>query len=163
MASNDKNSGTTSFSEGANITVNNKGKGSTAVNSAGNNQSSTNTNGTNNTPNRAVLTKRTSAINTSTTSSATIAARSKSIRGTKGNSSNPNSSGTLFNPWLIFSQIAALQFFHYFVLATFLQINKALFGSTVTLDRIFTPKYLNLWNKSGWVDNGTILLSFVVG
>lgn len=163
MASNDKNSGTTSFSEGANITVNNKGKGSTAVNSAGNNQSSNNTNSTNNTPNRAVLTKRTSAINTSTTSSATIATRSKSIRGTKGNNSNLNSSGTLFNPWLIFSQIAALQFFHYFVLATFLQINKALFGSTVTLDRIFTPNYLNLWNKSGWVDNGTILLSFVVG
>jgi hypothetical protein len=163
MASNDKNSATTSFNEGNSTIVNNKSKGATVVNNAGNNQSSNNKNSTNNTPNRAVLTKRSSAFNTSTNSAATLPTRLKSSRSIKVNSGNLNSSGTLFNPWLIFSQIAALQFFHYFVLATFLQINKALFGSTVTLDRIFTPNYLNLWNKSGWVDNGTILLSFIVG
>jgi len=68
-----------------------------------------------------------------------------------------------FNPRLIFSQIVALQSIHYLVLSFLFQLNYILFSSTVTIDRIFTAKYLNLWTKSGQIDVGTIVVSSFVG
>jgi hypothetical protein len=68
-----------------------------------------------------------------------------------------------FNPKLIFSQIVAIQCFHYLFLGFIFQVNHVLFSTTVTIDRIFTGKYLNLWSVTGWTDNAAILLSYVFG
>ena len=43
------------------------------------------------------------------------------------------------------------------------QINHLFTGSSVTLDRIFTSKYLQLWTAKGWADNSAIILSSVFG
>ncbi len=142
-------------------------KGSVAATHTNTNNTHTNSSSSSSTPNRPVLTKRSSALNNSSTAaSAAMSTRSPRIRtsSTKATTTGTaTTSGAVFNPLLIFYQIMALQFFHYLILATFLQINRALFGTTVTLDRIFTANYLNLWNASGWVDNVTILLSFLMG
>lgn len=36
-------------------------------------------------------------------------------------------------------------------------------GTSITVDRIFTAEYLNVWTREGWIDNGAILMSSVVG
>lgn len=79
------------------------------------------------------------------------------------NDGSHNSSGVAFNPRLIFSQILALQCFHYLILGFIIQCNHVFFSTTITIDRIFTDKYLNTGSKSGWVDNSAILLSYVAG
>lgn len=68
-----------------------------------------------------------------------------------------------FNPRLIFSQIVALQCFHYLILGFILQINHVFFNTSVTIDRIFSDRYLNLWKPKGWADNAAIMISYVVG
>ena len=72
-------------------------------------------------------------------------------------------SSNRFNPKLIFSQIVAIQSIHYLVLSFLFQISYVLTGSTITIDRIFTTKYLNLWSTEGWIDNSAVLLSSIVG
>ena len=74
-----------------------------------------------------------------------------------------SSSSAQFNPRLILSQIISLQSFHYLVLGVIFQINHILFATSITVDRIFTTKYLDLWSASGWVDNSAILMSSLVG
>ena len=74
-----------------------------------------------------------------------------------------NSNQAQFNPRLILSQIIALQSFHYVVLGIIFQINHVLFATSVTLDRIFTSKYLDIWSALGWIDNAAVLMSSVVG
>jgi len=81
----------------------------------------------------------------------------------QGRTGSSAPSTTSFNPVLIFSQIATLQCFHYFILGSTLQVNSVLFGTSVTLDRIFTANYLDLWSATGWIDNGATLASSVVG
>mmetsp|Transcript_31423 Transcript_31423/g.65712 ORF Transcript_31423/g.65712 Transcript_31423/m.65712 type:complete len:189 (+) Transcript_31423:132-698(+) len=68
-----------------------------------------------------------------------------------------------FNPRLILAQIISLQAFHYFLLGILFQINHVLFATTVTVDRIFTAKYLDVWSAIGWVDNAAILISSILG
>ena len=68
-----------------------------------------------------------------------------------------------FNPKLIFSQIVAIQSIHYLVLSFLFQINYVLFGTHITIDRVFTGRYLDLWTREVWIDNGAVLLSSVVG
>jgi len=75
----------------------------------------------------------------------------------------PNSANMLFNPTLIFSQIMALQCFHYFFSGLLMEINNVLFGTSVTLDRLFTAEYLDLRTTPGWIDNGSILVSYIIG
>jgi hypothetical protein len=75
---------------------------------------------------------------------------------------NANASGKVFNPRLIFSQIVALQCFHYLVLGFMFQINHVLYNNSVTIDRMFTDKFLNLWSIGGWADNAAVLLSSLV-
>jgi len=72
-------------------------------------------------------------------------------------------SGKQFNPRLIFSQIVAVQSLHYLVLSMLFQFNGLIFGTSVTVDRIFTGNYLNVWTAEGWIDNGAVLTSSVVG
>eukprot|EP00543_Licmophora_paradoxa_P000260 CAMPEP_0202455942 /NCGR_PEP_ID=MMETSP1360-20130828/13337_1 /ASSEMBLY_ACC=CAM_ASM_000848 /TAXON_ID=515479 /ORGANISM="Licmophora paradoxa, Strain CCMP2313" /LENGTH=181 /DNA_ID=CAMNT_0049075637 /DNA_START=61 /DNA_END=606 /DNA_ORIENTATION=+ len=68
-----------------------------------------------------------------------------------------------FNPRLIFSQIVAIQCFHYLMLGVVFQINHAMFGTSITIDRIFTDKYLNVWTWQGWIDNSAIIFSYLFG
>jgi protein SYS1 len=68
-----------------------------------------------------------------------------------------------FNPKLIFSQIVAIQCFHYLFLGFIFQVNHVFFSTAVTIDRIFTGKYLNLWSIEGWADNAAILFSYIFG
>lgn len=68
-----------------------------------------------------------------------------------------------FNPKLILSQIISLQSFHYLVLGILFQINHVLFGTSITVDRIFTARYLDVWSAVGWVDNAAVLMSCLIG
>jgi len=79
------------------------------------------------------------------------------------NSSSNSSGAQLFNPRLILSQIISLQSFHYLVLGIIFQINHILFATSITIDRIFTTKYLDVWSAEGWIDNSAILMSSLIG
>ncbi|KAL7514889.1 hypothetical protein ACHAXN_012163 [Cyclotella atomus] len=74
-----------------------------------------------------------------------------------------NPSAAQFNPRLILSQIASLQSFHYLILGLVFQINHVLFATSITIDRIFTAKYLDVWTAAGWIDNAAVLLSSIIG
>jgi hypothetical protein len=85
---------------------------------------------------------------------------------TGGNRNRPNNPPAQpFYPKLIFAQIVSLQCFHYFLLAFFFQVNHVLYGTTVTIDRIFTDRYLRLWQseRSGWADAIALFLASLVG
>lgn len=68
-----------------------------------------------------------------------------------------------FNPRLIFSQIVAIQCFHYLILGLMVQINHFMFATSVTIDRIFTDEYLSVWTRKGWIDSFAILSSYLFG
>jgi len=68
-----------------------------------------------------------------------------------------------FNPRLILSQIISLQSFHYVVLGVIFQINHVLFATSITMDRIFTAKFLDIWSAMGWIDNAAVLTSSFIG
>jgi len=69
-----------------------------------------------------------------------------------------------FFPRLILAQITAVQCFHYVGLGVAVQFNHLLFGATITLDRIFTSKHLDVHAAEGWIDNTAILASWgIVG
>ena len=74
-----------------------------------------------------------------------------------------NSNAQTFNPRLILSQIISLQSFHYVILGIIFQINHVLFGTSITIDRIFTSKHLDIWSATGWIDNSAILFSSLIG
>ena len=79
------------------------------------------------------------------------------------NTRNIRRSSSQFHPKLITSQIVALQSIHYLILSFLIQVNHILFGSSITIDRIFTADYINIWSAEGWVDGGAILLSSILG
>lgn len=68
-----------------------------------------------------------------------------------------------FHPRLITMQILSMQCLHYFLLAILLQLNYLFFNRRVTIDRIFTDRYLRLWHSSGWPDVVAILLTSIAG
>ena len=74
-----------------------------------------------------------------------------------------NSNAQTFNPRLILSQIISLQSFHYVILGIIFQINHVLFGTSITIDRIFTSKHLDIWSAVGWIDNSAVLFSSLIG
>jgi hypothetical protein len=76
---------------------------------------------------------------------------------------NANEHAVEFNPRLILSQIASLQSFHYLILGLIFQMNHILFATSITIDRIFTAKYLDIWSATGWIDNAAILFSSIIG
>uniref|UniRef100_A0A7S2N3N9 Protein SYS1 homolog n=1 Tax=Helicotheca tamesis TaxID=374047 RepID=A0A7S2N3N9_9STRA len=78
-------------------------------------------------------------------------------------SSNNSSSSSTFHPKLIISQIIALQCFYYAILGFIFQINHVIFATSITMDRIFTSKYLDVWSATGWIDNSAVLTSSVAG
>ena len=81
-----------------------------------------------------------------------------------GSSSSSASTGTGdFYPKLIAIQIVCLQCFHYFLLAVLFQINSFLYGTNVTLDRIFTDEHVQIWHVQGWPDCCAIWLASLVG
>lgn len=77
--------------------------------------------------------------------------------------SRTGKSSKKFNPKLIFSQIAAFQSLHYFILSILFQLNSFLFSSPVSLDRIFTAKHLSVWTSEGRLDAITIIVSSLIG
>lgn len=83
--------------------------------------------------------------------------RSSSNSG-NGNNNNPLVS---FNPKLILSQMTALQCGHYLFVLMLIQINHVFFATSITVDRLFTCHYLNIWTAEGWIDNSAVLLSAV--
>ena len=71
---------------------------------------------------------------------------------------------SFFNPKLITSQIIALQCFHYSVLCICYQCNHVLFGTSITIDRIFTDHYIRTsLYRSGSSDMIAIMLASVLG
>jgi protein SYS1 len=72
-------------------------------------------------------------------------------------------SSQIFNPKLIFSQIVAIQCFHYLMLGLTFQINHLIFGTSITVDRIFTDKFLTVWTWIGWIDSSAIVFSYFFG
>ena len=85
------------------------------------------------------------------------AAENNTLAGTKS-SANTLSNPPSFSPRLIFSQILALQSLHYLCLSILIQINHTIFGTTITVDRIFAAHFIN-----PWPDIGAVLLSHIVG
>lgn len=78
-------------------------------------------------------------------------------------SRNASAAGKAFNPRLIFSQIVAMQCFHYVILGFLFQINYVVFGTSITLDRVFSDKYLKLWSFVGLADTTAVLVASLVG
>jgi len=74
-----------------------------------------------------------------------------------------SSSSNHFNPKLILAQIIAIQSLHYLVLSFLFQINYVLYGTSITIDRIFTVKYVKMWHADGFIDICSFLISSVVG
>jgi Integral membrane protein S linking to the trans Golgi network len=74
-----------------------------------------------------------------------------------------NKNSINFNPKLIFSQIVALQCFHYLVLGIIFQFDHFFFSTSITIDRIFTDHFLTVWTWVGWIDSSAILLSYLFG
>ena len=65
-----------------------------------------------------------------------------------GSSGSGGGGGQAFDPRLIFTQIAALQSFHYAFLSLFLQFSSVLFGRRpATLDAVFASGGLELWSS----------------
>ena len=93
------------------------------------------------------------------TSTQTLSPLSLSPTATNSTHSNAQT----FNPRLILSQIISLQSFHYVILGIIFQINHILFGTSITIDRIFTSKHLDIWSAVGWIDNSAILFSSLIG
>jgi len=88
---------------------------------------------------------------------------SMSTSSSSSSSSSRGHNDASFQPGLILSQILCLQCFHYFVIGLIFQINHVLYATTVTIDRIFTDEYLNVWSAYGWIDNAAVLTSCFVG
>ena len=68
-----------------------------------------------------------------------------------------------FNARLICSQIVAMQCFHYVVLGLLFQINRVLYGTSITIDRIFTDHFIKMWSSKGLPDTFAVLLSSLAG
>lgn len=77
--------------------------------------------------------------------------------------STAQNAGKAFNPQMIFSQIVAMQCFHYFFLGVMIQINSLLYGTSITLDRMFTDKYLKIWSWKEVPDQLAIFMCSIIG
>merc|ERR1719410_1483809 len=130
-----------------------------------------NTNNTNNSNSNTVLASNPPSSSSATTVSNTTPSNNNKTSGTttangrRNNYHHTHATNTSlqFNPRLIFSQIIALQSFHYLTLCVIVQLNHYLFSTSITIDRIFTTKYLAIWSSEGWIDNSAVLLSSLTG
>lgn len=82
---------------------------------------------------------------------------------TRSNRSRRSTPQDTFHPKLITAQIVSMQCFHYFLLGFLFQVNYVLYNKSITVDRIFTDKYVRLWHTSGWADVSAIVLANLVG
>jgi len=109
--------------------------------------------------------------NASSSNSSNTGRSNNNNNNNNNNNSNSNISskqkkgkdGKEFNPRLIFSQIVAMQCFHYFFLGLLFQINYMIWNTSITIDRIFTDEYIKIWSKQGLPDTFAVLLSSIVG
>ena len=69
-----------------------------------------------------------------------------------------------FHPNLITAQIVSFQCFQYLAQSILFQINALLYeNSTVSVDRLFTDKYVHLWKSQGWPDCAAIFFAALIG
>jgi hypothetical protein len=68
-----------------------------------------------------------------------------------------------FHPRLITAQILSLQCFHYTIQGFLFQVNFLLYNTSITIDRIFTDQYVQLWHPAGWPDVAAIFFSALFG
>lgn len=126
-------------------------------------------NNNSNSLNHSIITSSNNNNNNSNGNSSSTAASSRTLSSrpsTVGRRASPyrdNNSQQSFNPRLIFSQMVAIQCFHYVILGVLFQINHVLYNSSITIDRIFTDKYLHLYSLQSWADNAAILISSAIG
>eukprot|EP00977_Amphora_coffeiformis_P021897 scaffold10050_cov142-Amphora_coffeaeformis.AAC.6 len=72
--------------------------------------------------------------------------------------------GRRFHPNLITAQIVSFQCFQYLAQSVLFQINALLYeNSTVSVDRLFTDKYVHLWHSQGWPDCAAIFFAALIG
>ena len=69
----------------------------------------------------------------------------------------------IFDPVLITYQIVALQCFYYLAMGTLLGVFHALFDIRISLDHLFTPKFVNFVSTIGWIETICTLASAVAG
>lgn len=73
-------------------------------------------------------------------------------------------SGRRFHPNLITAQIVSFQCFQYLAQSILFQINALLYeNSSVSVDRLFTDKYVHLFKAQGWPDCAAIFFAALVG
>ena len=69
-----------------------------------------------------------------------------------------------FHPNLITAQIVSFQCFQYLAQSVLFQFNAVLYeNSTVSVDRLFTDKYVHLWKAQGWPDCAAIFVAALIG
>lgn len=69
-----------------------------------------------------------------------------------------------FHPNLITAQIVSFQCFQYLAQSILFQINAFLYeSSTVSVDRLFTDKYVHLFKTQGWPDCAAIFFAALIG
>lgn len=96
-------------------------------------------------------------------SSTTITMRARNgSQQQRGNRPN-NPPAQVFHPKLITAQIITLQCWHYALLAFLIQVNHVLYKTSITIDRIFTDKYVRLWHTKGWPDVLAIIVASLFG
>mmetsp|Transcript_24950 Transcript_24950/g.25166 ORF Transcript_24950/g.25166 Transcript_24950/m.25166 type:complete len:148 (-) Transcript_24950:194-637(-) len=69
----------------------------------------------------------------------------------------------MFDPIYIIYQIISLQCFYYFSFCSILALLHMIFGHSISMDHLFTPRYINLLHVGGWVDCAAVLFSSFIG
>jgi hypothetical protein len=69
----------------------------------------------------------------------------------------------IFDPILIGCQIVSLQCFYYIGMGTVLGLFHAIFGSTISLDHFFTPRYVHLTTVIGLSELFCFILTALIG
>lgn len=104
-----------------------------------------------------------SSVNSNNTSPQNGHARSARTSRTT-NRQQSKDSGQRFHPNLITAQIVSFQCFQYLAQTILFQLNALLYeNSTVSVDRLFTDKYVHLWKAQGWPDCAAIFFAALIG
>jgi len=56
-----------------------------------------------------------------------------------------------------------MQCLHYVFLGFLFQVNYVVFGASITLDRVFSDKYVKMWTLIGWADTSAVLVASLMG
>lgn len=111
-------------------------------------------------PERRTATSVNSAASSSTANGHSRTARTQRTT----NRQQSKDGGRRFHPNLITAQIVSFQCFQYLAQTILFQINALLYeNSTVSVDRLFTDKYVHLFKAQGWADCAAIFFAGLIG